>query len=154
MLGLISDTHGLVRESALASLAGVSHIVHAGDVGRAEVLDRLRAVAPVTAVRGNVDDALAPMLPEVATVELEGALVVVAHVRDTAVAAAARRRRHDLPCLVVFGHSHRATVETIGDLLLVNPGSAGPRRFGLPITLALARVEDGRPRAEIVTLAA
>ncbi len=150
-LGVISDTHGLLREAALAELAGADHVVHAGDIGRPDLLERLRGVAPVTAVWGNVDGReLREALPEVAIVELDEVAVVVAHHRAAALDAASSLSAR--PCLVVFGHSHRASLDRRRKALLLNPGSAGPRRFGLPATLALARVERGEVDAWIVAL--
>jgi putative phosphoesterase len=147
-IGVISDTHGLLRPEVLAQLADVEHIVHAGDLGTPEVLERLRALAPVTAVWGNVDGPeLRRALPEVTHVELEGSTVVVAHLRDTALAAAAHLER---PGLVVFGHSHRALVERRERLVLLNPGSAGPRRFRLRVTIAFATIVGREIDAEIV----
>jgi putative phosphoesterase len=147
-VGVISDTHGLLREEALAALAGVDRVVHAGDVGRLGLLEELGRVAPVTAVWGNVDGPeLRSVLPEVARVELAGATVVVAHHAETALRAASQAA-----ALVVFGHSHKASVERRDQLVLLNPGSAGPRRFRLPVSLALVTLATGGIEAEIVEL--
>lgn len=148
---MIADTHGLVRPEALAALEGVAAIVHAGDVGGAHVLEALAAIAPVTVVRGNNDDdAFGLTLPERVTVELGGVRVHVVHERaDVAIDPARESVR-----VVVVGHSHRPAIEEAGGVLWLNPGSAGPRRFSLPITVARLVVERGAVRdARIVELA-
>jgi putative phosphoesterase len=140
-LGLISDTHGLLRPEALERLAGADHIIHAGDIGAPGLVERLRAVAPTTAIRGNVDTKpWAASYPETVTVRLGGVTVHVVH-------ALADLKADALPpevSVVVHGHSHRARIETRDRLLLVNPGSAGPRRFRLPVTLATLTIEGDR----------
>ncbi len=147
-IGLISDTHGLLRPEALAALEGALHIVHAGDVGDPAVLEGLRALAPVTAVRGNNDQGpWARVLPETASVEVRGRRVFLLH-------EVAGLGRH-LPVgaeVVVVGHSHRPLVQARDGYLLVNPGSAGPRRFALPVTVARLSV-GGEPVVELVELA-
>ncbi|CCE03374.1 metallophosphoesterase family protein [Bradyrhizobium sp. STM 3809] len=132
-IGIISDTHGLLRPEAEQHLSGVDHIIHAGDIGRPEIIDRLRGIAPVTAIRGNVDTAdWAAAYAATATVSLGGWMVHVVHdVHDLQIDPAATGID-----VVVSGHSHRAGIETRGGVLYLNPGSAGPRRFRLPITLA------------------
>jgi putative phosphoesterase len=133
MIGLISDTHGLLREEAVAALAGCELIIHAGDVGQPEILDRLRATAPVVAVRGNIDKgAWASALPETAAAECAGVNLYVlhdVHALDLNPAAGGFD-------VVVSGHSHQPSQSTRDGVLYVNPGSAGPRRFNLPITIA------------------
>lgn len=133
MIGLISDTHGLLREEAVAALAGCDLIVHAGDVGNPDILDRLRAIAPVVAIRGNIDTgAWAAALPETAAAEHAGVLLYVlhdVHALDLNPAAGGFD-------VVVSGHSHQPSQSTRNGVLYVNPGSAGPRRFKLPITIA------------------
>ena len=149
VVGLISDTHGLVRPEALAALRGVGRIVHAGDVGAPDVLTALRAIAPVTAVRGNNDrGAWAERLPERTTLTIRGRRLLVVHDR-TAVGREAVAGRL---AVVVCGHSHRPGVEHRDGILWVNPGSAGPRRFSLPVTVARLTVDAGEPHAEIVQL--
>jgi putative phosphoesterase len=139
-IGVISDTHGLLRPEAVAALAGVEHILHAGDVGGFSILERLREIAPVTAIRGNVDvEGACGELPARDVVELGGRLFYLVHsVHDLdinpAVAGVA---------VVVSGHSHKALVETREGVVYFNPGSAGPRRFSLPITVGFVTVEDG-----------
>lgn len=132
-LGLISDTHGLLRPEALHALSGVDHIIHAGDIGQADIIPQLRQIAPVSAIRGNVDiDAWARSLPESMTLTLEGRQIHVVHDIDKLAIDPAREEID----LLVFGHSHRPLVEVTEGLMRINPGSAGPRRFGLPVTLA------------------
>ena len=139
IIGLISDTHGLLRPEALAALKGSDLIVHAGDVGKPEILDALRAMAPVVAVRGNIDaGAWASELPLTAVVEARGARIYVlhdVHQLDFDPATAGFD-------IVVSGHSHKAGRTERSGVLYVNPGSAGPRRFRLPITLA--RIDLGQ----------
>ena len=138
MVGVISDTHGLLRPEAIEALQGSEFIIHAGDVGAPEVLEALRQVAPVVAVRGNVDTAAwASGLPASEAVEVGGRLLYVLHQIehldvDPAAAGIAA---------VVYGHSHRPSAEVRRGVLYLNPGSAGPRRFGLPVTLVRLRVE-------------
>lgn len=128
-IGIISDTHGLLRPRALAALQHSDLIIHAGDVGRPEILDALRAIAPVTAVRGNIDtDPWAAALPE--TADIDG-IYVLHNLRDLAIDPAARGYR-----MVIAGHSHKPGTFEKNGVFYVNPGSAGPRRFKLPVTLA------------------
>jgi putative phosphoesterase len=145
-VGVISDTHGLVRPEALAALAGVERILHAGDVGRPEVLDALAAIAPVVAVRGNNDTgAWAARLRETEDVTVGGARLHKLHdLKDLALDPGAAG-----VAAVIAGHSHRPGVEERGGVLYLNPGSAGPRRFKLPIAVARLVVRGGRVRAEI-----
>ncbi|MBL8382961.1 MAG: metallophosphoesterase family protein [Burkholderiales bacterium] len=147
LIGLISDTHGLLRPEALAGLAGCDHILHAGDIGAPEVLERLAGVAPVTAVRGNNDiGAWAGTLPEAITLDLFGLAIHLLHDRA---ALAIDPARVDV---VVCGHSHRPSIRDAGGVLEVNPGSAGPRRFRLPVSIALLAVTAGRGSARLVAL--
>ncbi|HYW12452.1 MAG TPA: metallophosphoesterase family protein [Longimicrobium sp.] len=153
-IGIISDTHGLLRAQVFDVFAGVEHILHAGDVGKGDILTELEAIAPVTAVWGNVDGwEIRDRVPEVARIELGGVTVVMLHGMQlgspTPEKAAAA---HPDAGLVVFGHSHRPLIRQIGSVLAVNPGSAGPRRFKDPVTVALAQVEDGRVTARLVDL--
>jgi uncharacterized protein len=134
LIGIISDTHGLLREEALRALRGADLIIHAGDVGKPEILDRLTDLAPVVAVRGNVDeDDWAMQLPLTQVTEADGATLYVLH----------DLQQLDLDPLVagfqvvVSGHTHQPHHAKRGGVLFLNPGSAGPRRFHLPITLAL-----------------
>lgn len=153
-IGIISDTHGLLRGEVFDVFAGVEHILHAGDVGDVEILTELEAIAPVTAVWGNVDGwDVRGRVPEVARVQLGGVAVVVLHGMQLGAptpekAAAA----YPGAGLVVFGHSHRPVVREIGSVLAVNPGSAGPSRFKDPVTVALAELAEGRATARLVHL--
>ena len=148
-LGVISDTHGLVRPEALRALAGVERIVHAGDIGTPEVLEVLERVAPVTAVRGNNDrGAWAKAIPETDVLELGGVSLYLLHdlheldLEPRAAGFAA----------VISGHSHQPKLEERDGVLYLNPGSAGPRRFRLPISLATLTIAKKRVRAQLVTL--
>ena len=148
MIGVISDTHGLLRPEALAALRGATHILHAGDVGDIAILEALRAIAPVTAIRGNIDThGPTKQLPATEAIELEGQLIYMLHSLaeiDLKPAAAGI-------AVVVYGHSHKPSVEMRNGVLYLNPGSAGPRRFKLPVTVARLHL-DGTPRAEIIEL--
>jgi putative phosphoesterase len=149
VVGLISDTHGLVRPEALAALAGVDLIVHAGDIGGPAVLEALRGIAPVVAVRGNNDrEAWAASLPDIAKTEIGGVRLCVVHDLNE---LRLEPRRDDID-VVVHGHSHRPSVAHRDRVLIVNPGSAGPRRFTLPIAVARLRLAPEGPHAEIVAL--
>jgi uncharacterized protein len=149
LVGVISDTHGLLRPQAAEVLRGSDLIVHAGDVGDPTILDRLRAIAPTFAVRGNVDAGLwAKSLPAQDIVEAGALLIYVLHDigeldLDPPTAGFAA---------VVFGHSHRPSIETRDGVLYLNPGSAGPRRFKLPVTLARLSVSGRQLKPEIVAL--
>lgn len=149
VVGIISDTHGLLRPEAVAALAGVRYIVHGGDVGDENVLRTLEAIAPVTVVRGNVDyGAYASRLPKTAVLEVEGVRIYAVH--DIA------ELDIDPPAadvdVVVFGHSHRPGIEERDGVMYLNPGSAGPRRFELPVTIARLTVENGVAKAEIIQI--
>jgi uncharacterized protein len=140
LIGVISDTHGLLRPEAVAALRGVEHILHAGDVGDMAILDALREIAPVTAIRGNVDvSGACAELPATDVVELGGRLFYLVHsvhdldINPVAVGVA----------MVVSGHSHKASVQMRDGVIYFNPGSAGPRRFSLPVTVGFVTVEDG-----------
>ena len=146
VIGLISDTHGLLRPQVAEALRGVSQILHAGDIGAPSILDELAAIAPVTAVRGNVDlEPWAQSLPLTAHVRVGELLIEIVH---------QGRSGPSVPGVgvVVYGHSHQPDVFRRQGVLYVNPGSAGPRRFHLPIALARLRVSGTRATAEIVEL--
>lgn len=149
LIGVISDTHGLLRPEALEALRGSQHIIHAGDVGEAEILDQLAAIAPATAIRGNIDTgAWARKLPETEVVEIAGVSIYVLHdlaKLDLKPEAAGFN-------LVVSGHSHVPKQETRNGVLYLNPGSAGPRRFKLPVSVARIAIEGARVAAEILIL--
>jgi putative phosphoesterase len=148
-VGVISDTHGLLRPEAVAALAGAELIVHAGDVGGPEVLEKLGRVAPLVAVRGNNDrGAWAETLADYEAVEVNDAFVYVLHdLKELKIAPAAAGFR-----VVVAGHSHKPLVEERRGVLYLNPGSAGPRRFKLPVTVARLHVNAADASAEIINL--
>jgi uncharacterized protein len=147
-IGLISDTHGLLRPEALAFLAGADHIIHGGDIGGPEILDRLRELAPLTVVRGNNDTAAwARALPETVLLHFEGVAVQVIHDLKALRPDGAGR-----PRVVVSGHSHKPTQAERDGILYINPGSAGRRRFSLPIAVAELLVDGARVQARIATL--
>lgn len=137
LIGVISDTHGVLRPEALEVLSGVDHIVHAGDIGSAAVLDELRRIAPVTAVRGNNDRGRwARSLPESVKVRFADRTVYVLHdLKELDVDPVAER-----VAVVISGHSHDPVIERRHGVLYLNPGSAGPRRFNLPVCLATLRI--------------
>ncbi|HEX2091675.1 MAG TPA: metallophosphoesterase family protein [Longimicrobiaceae bacterium] len=153
-VGIISDTHGLLRPEVFTVFEGVEHVLHAGDVGPAELLTELEAIAPVTAVWGNTDGwEVRGRVREVARVELDGVRVVVVHGMQVGSPTPAKvAAAYPDADLVVFGHSHRPVVERVGAILAVNPGSAGPRRFRDPVTVAVAELTSGRASARLVTL--
>ena len=147
-LGILSDTHGLLRPEALAALEGCEVILHGGDINRQSILDRLEEIAPVHAVRGNNDKEWAERLPPFLDFSLAGLRVYMTH------------KKKDLPAdltgydLVVYGHSHQYEQRTQGRTLLLNPGSCGPRRFRQPITMATAEIADGQIIVTRVDIAA
>jgi putative phosphoesterase len=143
-IGVISDTHGILRPEAEQRLAGVAHIIHAGDIGRPEVIHRLRRIAPVIAIRGNVDKGpWAENYPDTETVRLGDQSIHILHdIQDLQLDPAACGIN-----VVISGHSHRPLIETTGGVLYLNPGSAGPRRFNLPITLATLDLTASGPKA-------
>jgi putative phosphoesterase len=147
-IGAISDTHGLLRPQALAALADCDPILHAGDVGSPDVLARLGALAPVYAVRGNVDHGVwSANLPGALLIEIDGFHIYVVHIL-----AELDPQTSDNVDAVIYGHSHQPRMETKNGTLFFNPGSAGPRRFRLPITVGRITAENGKLRAEIVEL--
>ncbi|MBU0564506.1 MAG: metallophosphatase family protein [Gammaproteobacteria bacterium] len=148
-IGLISDTHGLLRPEALAALQDCAQIIHAGDIGKPQVLDGLRAIAPLEAIRGNIDIAdWALELPERLDLRIGGLSLHVLH----------DLKQLDIDPLaagidvVIAGHSHKPKVERRDGVLYINPGSAGPRRFSLPISLALLELNDGDAQVELISL--
>jgi putative phosphoesterase len=149
LIGVISDTHGLLRPEAVEALRGSQHIIHAGDVGDPAILQQLAAIAPVTAIRGNVDkEPWAKKLPATEVVELGGISIYVLHVfakLDLKPEAAGFQ-------VVIYGHSHIPKQEMRDGILYFNPGSAGPRRFNLPVTVGKLVVNGGKVRAEIVRI--
>jgi putative phosphoesterase len=149
IVGVISDTHGLLRPKALAALRGSQLIIHAGDVGGREVLDQLRAIAPTHAVRGNVDtQGCAAKLPATEVVEVGQLLFWVLHdIAELDLDPVAAQF-----AAVIFGHSHQPSIETRDGVLYLNPGSAGPRRFKLPVTIARLHVLGLTISPEIIEL--
>lgn len=146
-IGVISDTHGLVRPEAKAALSGIDYLVHAGDIGKPEVLEDLGEIAPLTVIRGNIDN-WASDLPDTEVLEVAGRYLYVLH------------SVHDLDLdpkaagfdVVISGHSHKPSVSEEDGVLYLNPGSAGPRRFTLPIAVAKLYVSDSSVSAEIIEL--
>jgi putative phosphoesterase len=147
-IGLISDTHGLLRPQALAALAGVDRIIHAGDIGNAAVLDALAAIAPVDVVRGNNDTGgWAAAIPHDQTLEYGGVRIYLLHdIKEL-------KGRMPPVQVVIAGHSHKPLVQEQDGVLRINPGSAGPRRFKLPVTVGYLEIVDGRATATIRELA-
>ena len=148
-IGLISDTHGLLRPEARTALAGVDHIIHAGDIGAPAILAQLEALAPTHAVRGNNDvGPWAERIPERELIELAGVGIYVLHdlheleLDPTAAGCA----------VVVSGHSHCPAISTRDGVLYINPGSAGPRRFNLPVALGFLEIDAGAARGRIETI--
>lgn len=149
LVGIISDTHGLLRPEAVAALRGSNYIVHAGDIGDESILRDLESIAAVTVVRGNTDyDAWARRLPQTAVLDAGGVRIYAVHDVD--------RLDIDPPTagvdVVVFGHSHRPGIEHRDRVMYLNPGSAGPRRFNLPVTIAHLTIDDGGAKAKIIEI--
>ena len=148
-IGIISDTHGLLRAAGIEALRGVEHILHAGDVGDPAILDALGKLAPVTAIRGNIDvGGACGYLPATEVITLGRYAFYMLHDRqalDLDPAAAGFSA-------VISGHSHKPLIEWRKGVLFMNPGSAGPRRFSLPISLGLVTIQDDLLRPELVTL--
>jgi len=149
VIGVISDTHGVLRREAITALQGSDHIIHVGDIGHPAILDRLNEIAPVTAVRGNVDKgAWAQKIPESNVLEVEGVSIYVLHILDEL----------DLKpeaagfAAVIYGHTHVSKQEVKNGVLYFNPGSAGPKRFNLPVSIGKLVVRKGRIEAEVLDL--
>ena len=148
VIGVIADTHKLLRPEALAILHGVDTIVHAGDVGAPSVLTELAAIAPIHAIAGNIDrDPWANSLPETLDLTIEGIRIHVVHDLRTA-----RPERIAHSDVVIAGHSHKPLVERRDETLVFNPGSAGPLRFKLPIAVGRLYLDAGAPRAEVIEI--
>lgn len=148
-VGVISDTHGMLRPEALRALAGSRFIVHGGDVGPESIVHGLERIAPVTAVRGNTDtEGWARTLPRTGTLEAGGVRIYVVHdITDLDIDPVAAE-----VSVVVYGHSHRPSVERRDGVMFLNPGAAGARRFTLPVTVARLSIENGRADAEIIEI--
>lgn len=152
IIGLVSDTHGLLRPSALRALAGVSQILHAGDVGGDEVLYGLSTIAPVRAVCGNMDDHHNPSLEERIRMEAGGLSIHVSHGHEFGSPTPERLLSRYTADVIVYGHTHKALVHREGARLVVNPGAAGPRRFNIGPSVARLTIESGRADVKIVEL--
>jgi putative phosphoesterase len=153
IVGLISDTHGLVRPGIAKAFAGVQLILHAGDVGGPSVLAVLNEIAPTEAVYGNVDDPHDPALARERVVSLGGVTIHVSHGHELGsptVEKVAARYKGDV---LVFGHTHRSVVAHVGPMLVVNPGAAGPRRFDLQPCVARLTIANGSAEVESISLA-
>ncbi|HEV2673878.1 MAG TPA: metallophosphoesterase family protein [Aliidongia sp.] len=148
-VGLISDTHGLLRPEAIEALRGSDVIIHAGDIGDPAILTELARLAPVTAIRGNIDKAAwAASIPETEAIGVGGLLIYVIHnLADLDLDPAVAGFR-----VVVHGHSHQPGLKDAGGVMFVNPGSAGPRRFQLPISVGRLSIEDGRVEVELAEI--
>jgi putative phosphoesterase len=148
-IGIISDTHGLLRPEAVAALRGADRILHAGDVGDPDILDKLGQLAPVTAIRGNIDrDLWARALPETEVLEVEGISIYMLH----DLAKLDLKPEADGFRVVVYGHSHRPKLEEKNGILYFNPGSAGPRRFQLPVSIGTLEISSGRVEPKLIEL--
>ncbi len=148
-IGVISDTHGLLRPEAIEAMRGVDHILHAGDVGDSTILDQLRQLAPLTAIRGNVDHrGPCSRLPGVELIELNGCAIYMLHdvqALDLDPVAAGIQ-------VVISGHSHKPLIEWKKGVLYFNPGSAGPRRFSLPVSVGYLHIGKGQVEPELLTI--
>lgn len=153
LIGLISDTHGLVRPAVHEALKGVELILHAGDVGGSEILDELKLIAPVRAVFGNTDP---PGMPELSTsieMEIDRVRIHVSHGNEVGSPTPERLAARYDNDVVVYGHSHRQLVTQLDGQLFVNPGAAGPRRFNLSASVGILRIADGKPEVTIIDIA-
>jgi putative phosphoesterase len=151
IVGLVSDTHGLVRSGLFRVLGGVSQIFHAGDVGGRDVLDALRSIAPVQAVYGNVDP-IDGVLPDEIVTELGGVSIHVSHGHELGSPTPAKLLSRYSADILVFGHTHHALVERSGKRLVINPGAAGPKRFDVKPSVAILRIAGSNVDVEIVPL--
>jgi putative phosphoesterase len=151
-IGLIADTHSLVRPEVFSAFEGVERILHAGDVGGRAVLKELEAIAPVDAVYGNTDMPGDPQLRAVISLEIEGRTIHVSHGHELGSPTPTKLiTRYDAD-VIVYGHTHRALVDRTGERLVVNPGAAGPRRFDVQPSVAILDVRSGRAEVTIVWL--
>ena len=149
-IGVISDTHGLLRPEAKNHLTGVDHIIHAGDIGSPDIVPSLEKIAPVTSIKGNIDQAAwAACFADKETLEIAGHKIFVLHNRND-LNGDPEAAGFDI---IISGHSHKPSIETINGILYLNPGSAGPRRFTLPIALAFLELTDGSimPRIHVIS---
>lgn len=148
-VGLISDTHGLMRPQALEALQGCDYLIHGGDIGKPEILETLKAIAPLTVVRGNndTDDAWASDVPYEAVLRIGEVAIYTTHIL-----ADVPKSLPDEVRVVVTGHSHRPVQQVRDGVLFINPGSAGPRRFKLPITVGMLHIDGADVRSELIEL--
>jgi uncharacterized protein len=152
LIGLISDTHGLVRPEVHSALAGVELILHAGDVGGAEILDELALIAPVRAVYGNTDAAWDGGLVPAIDIELGGVRIHVSHGHEVGKVTPANLAKAYDADIIVYGHTHIQKISHVGGRLIVNPGAAGARRFNLEPSVALLTIKNGTSEVELVSL--
>ena len=152
LIGLISDTHGMVRPAVHQALKGVQLILHAGDVGGPETFDELSLIAPVRAVFGNTDPPGAPYLSESIDIEIGGLRIHVSHGDEVGSPNPERLAARYDSDVVVYGHSHRQLVTQLNGQLFVNPGAAGPRRFNLPASVGLLTITEGKPEVSIIDI--
>jgi putative phosphoesterase len=152
LVGLVSDTHGLLRPEIFPAFTGVDIILHAGDVGGQDILDELGAIAPVHAVYGNTDPPGTAHLHAHLNLELERCSIHVSHGHEVGSPTAERLLARYTADVIVFGHTHRPLVERAAGRLVINPGAAGPRRFNLKPSVARMTVDNGRTDVEIVWL--
>jgi uncharacterized protein len=153
VIGLIADTHGLVRPDVHTALAGVELILHAGDVGGDEILDELELIAPVRAVYGNTDAPGNPRLSDAIDIEIGGVRVHVSHGHEVGVPTPEKLLARYAADIIVYGHTHRQLIVRAEERWVVNPGAAGPRRFDLVPSVARMTIEDGQVSIELVDLA-
>ena len=152
VVGLVSDTHGLLRPEIFSALEGVDLILHAGDVGGRSILDELSAIAPVRSVYGNTDTPDEPGLKARQLLDIQGLSIHVSHGHEVGSPTAERLLARYTEDVIVYGHTHKPLIEWNGSRLVVNPGAAGPRRFNLKPSVARMTVKSGRAEVEIVWL--
>lgn len=153
LIGLISDTHGLVRPTVHEAFKGVELILHAGDVGGPEILDELRLIAPIRAVFGNTDPPGVPYLTPSIDIEIGGVRIHVSHGHEVGSPTPEKLATRYDSDVVVYGHTHRQLVTSLEGRLFVNPGAAGPRRFKLSPSVGILSIAEGRPEVSIVDIA-
>lgn len=152
LIGLISDTHGMMRPDVFTALAGVELILHAGDVGGDDILDELQAIAPVHAVFGNTDPPGHPRLLDRIEREIDGVRVHVSHGHELGSPTPTKLLAAYAAQVIVYGHTHRGLIERQGERVVINPGAAGARRFNLLPSVGLLRIDAGRIDVELVSL--
>ena len=155
LIGVIADTHGLYDPAIEAHFAGVTEILHAGDIGGREVIQRLEKIAPVVAASGNIDDYEKSGFPRRIIIRRSGIKIAICHVlyeRGQLTKDAERWLDREQPAVCVFGHSHRPVIEQHGHTILFNPGSAGPRRFSLPRGVGLLTITEGKVMPRLIRL--